>query len=537
MLAENAWTRPALWRFVSADFGVADLAQLPDSALARVEEVPVPVQGRPPRAWGTGETVPVTTGARVDAAALCAAFRSGATTPTAVLERLLDRQTAGDFGAATHSPFVALDPEGARQAAAQSTERWAAGAPRGPLDGVPVPVKDEYDMRGLPTRGGSAWRTDPVGEDAVLVARLRAGGAVLPGKAHAAENGMNPLGFNPHFDYPRNVYSAAHGAGGSSTGSAVAVGLGMAPVAVSSDGGGSIRLPASLNGLFGLKPGLNRMSRTGDIWLGTVGHPGPIGASVSDLVALLEVCAARDPLDAFTHFPPDWDSVVPTWRAALGRGIQGCVIGVLRGEFVDAEPEIARGCEAALKALEAEGATLVDVDIAHLAIVNAIGPLVIAGESAANAQEDLRDHRGAFGDELRLVYGMMRAVNAQTHLRAQRARTGLRQRAAAALCGVDLLALPTHLRLAAPHPASESRQPVSDTAWTAAFTRPSFLANLTGLPAGTAPVGMSGGLPFGLQLLGDAWDEASVIAGLAHLERMAVSDIPLPPSYRPLTET
>ncbi|MCA9624548.1 MAG: amidase, partial [Myxococcales bacterium] len=333
---------------------------------------------------------------------------------------------------------------------------------------------------------------------------------------------------------PRNVYSNGHGAGGSSTGSAVAVGLGMAPVAVGTDGGGYIRIPAAMNGLFGLKPSFNRFGGSGDIWLGTVGHAGPIGRSSSDLVDLMEICAARDPQDPKTHFAPDWESVVGTWRPALGRGIAGCRIGVLRSELRDAAPAIARACNDALMALEKEGAVLVDVDIPLIGMANAVGPLVIAGESAANACDDIAAHRAETSDELRLVYGLMDCVTAQQHLRATRVRSRLREVMAAAIAKVDLFALPAHARLASPYPLSENRVQIADTAWTASMTRFSFLANLTGLPAASIPVGMSEGLPMSLQLVGDAWDEASVIAGCAHLERMGVSAIERPASYRSL---
>lgn len=531
-LAENPVSRRALWAVVSKDFNVAELESLPASERGRVEEVPRPLQGKAPRSWGEGEDLGVPTTTRCTAARMRQAYLDGQTNPVEVLETVLRREDQRDFGPSTYSPFVALDHDGARTAAEASATRYKAGKPLSPLDGIPVPIKDQMHMDGLPTRGGSVWRTQRATEDAAVVAKLRAAGAVLPGKAHATENGMNPLGYNPNFDYPRNVYSNGHGAGGSSTGSAVAVGLGLAPVAVSTDGGGSIRIPAAMNGLFGLKPTFNRLSRYGDIWYGTVGHTGPIGQSASDLVDLMEVCAGRDARDPLTHFAPDWDDVVPTWRPALGRGIKGCRIGVLREELRDATPAIARACDDALMALEKEGAILVDVHIPLLRVANAIGPLVIAGESAANASDDLEQNRSAISDELRLIYGLLSCVTAQQHLRGLRTRTRLREVMAAAIAEVDLFALPAHARLAAPYPLREDRMQVADTAWTASMTRFNFVGNLTGLPAASVPVGMDDGLPIGLQFLGDAWDEASVIAAAAHLERLDVTALPKSPGYR-----
>ncbi|MEM6786709.1 MAG: amidase [Myxococcota bacterium] len=534
-LAENPVSRRALWALVSRDFNIAELEALPPSERGRVEEVPRPVQGKAPRHWGDGADLGAPASPRCTGARIRAAYAAGDLSPVEVLDELFRREDDGDFGPSTYSPFVALDREGARTAAEASAQRYRDDAALSALDGIPVPIKDQMHMSGLPTRGGTTWRTALATEDSAVVARLRNAGAVLPGKAHATENGLNPLGYNPNFFYPRNVYSDGHGAGGSSTGSAVAVGLGFSPVAVSTDGGGSIRVPAALNGLFGLKPTFNRFSRYGDVWYGTVGHTGPIGASSSDLVDLMEVCSGRDERDPLTHFAPDWGHVEATWRPALGRGIRGCRIGVLRAELRDAHPGIARACEEALRALEKDGAVLIDVNIPLLRVANAIGPLVIAGESAANASDDLAAHREHISDELRLIYGLLANVTAQQHLRGLRTRTRLREVMAAAIADVDLLALPAHARLAAPYPLTEDQVQVADTAWTASMTRFNFVANLTGLPAAAVPVGMCEGLPVALQLIGDAWDEASVLAGCAHLERLEVTALPVSPGYRAFT--
>lgn len=533
-LAENPVTRAALWKVASADFSIADLEALPEHLLGHVEELPEPLQGAPPRAWHDDGDLGAPPSARTTAADLRAAYASGATDPVEVLERVLDRATRHDVGAATFSPFVELDGDVAREAAEASATRWRAGTPRSVLDGVPVPVKDEFDMVGLATRGGTSWRTTPATGDAFVIQRLRDGGAVLPGKAHATEYGMNPLGFNAHHDHPRNPYSSGHAAGGSSTGSGVAVSVGLAPVALASDGGGSIRIPAAMTGVMGLKPTFNRLSRSGDIWRGSVEHAGPIGASAGDLVDLLEVAAGPDPADPLTRFAPDWDDVRERWRDALGRGVRGCRIGVLVDEMADAPPGIARACADALDALAAEGAELVDVRIDALAIANAIGPIVIAAESAANAEPEVRANREASGDELRLAYALLEAIPTRLFLRASRARTALRRRVAAAIAEVDLLALPAHARLAPRYPLAERGVEVADTAWTSAMTRFSFLANLTGLPAAAVPVGMDDGLPVALQLVGDAWDEASVLAAVAHLERIGITALDLPGGHRSL---
>ena len=306
-LVERSLSRSLLWRVVGEDFGMSMLYELPPEDLGPVEQIPCPVQGAAPRAWGADD-LGVPTSHRTTGADLRNAYASGRTTPVEVLDRLLDAVQRGQFGHATHSPFAALDPEVARAAAKESAARWANGTTLGPMDGVPVALKDQYTIRGLPTYGGTGWRTRRFREDAVVVQRLREGGAVVFGTTHATENGMNPLGFNPNHAMPRNVYSADHGAGGSSTGAGVAVGLGLSTVASGSDGGGSIRIPAAHNGVFGLKPTFNRLSGTGNLWKASVGHGGPLGASVEDLVDFLEVAGGRDPSDRYTQFATDWDT-------------------------------------------------------------------------------------------------------------------------------------------------------------------------------------------------------------------------------------
>jgi aspartyl-tRNA(Asn)/glutamyl-tRNA(Gln) amidotransferase subunit A len=471
------------------------------------------------------------------ARALRAAYQSGQTDPVAVLAALMARIEAGDFGPSTHSPFVALSPERAQQAALASRSRYRDGGVLGPLDGIPVPVKDEHHLAGLPTRGGSAYLEHTVDEDSFCVRSLLAAGAVIPGKTHTTEWGMNPWGMNPHFDMPRNTWSSAHGAGGSSTGSGVAVGLGLAPVAIGSDGGGSIRIPSALNGIYGLKPSFIRIGRTGDIFAsGSMSHIGPLGRSTEDLVDLMcAVGATPDPADPVSGYAPSGLAVAETWRAALGRGIRGCRIGVLDSEWAEASPEVAAAGEAALVALEAEGAVRVPIHIPLAGLAHPIGVMNIATETMGALTDDLLNHAAQMGDDLRLLLNIFERVTARDYLIATRTRAGLRRQVAAAIAGVDLLALPTTLTTAPAYPLSETGRAVSDDTATRNMCRFSFLANTTGLPAGTIPVGLDGqGLPIGLQLIGDAWDEASVIAAMAHCERAGIGDRQTSPGWKDL---
>ena len=202
-------------------------------------------------------------------------------------------------------------------------------------------------------------------------------------------------------------------------------------------------------------------------------------------------------------------------------------------EWADADPRLAALCFDALRALEADGAKLVDVTLPHLEVAQAIGVLSIGPETAAHVV-DYEEYEHRFGGELRVQMAILGSVGAHEYLTAQRARAALRRTTAEVMGGLDLLALPTTPIVAPSYPVDEDLQHVVDDDATRLMCRYAFLANLTGYPSSSTPVGTVDGLPVGLQLLGDAWDEGSVIAGMAHLERLGIPAIPLAPGYSPL---
>ena len=213
-------------------------------------------------------------------------------------------------------------------------------APREPLgNGVPFLIKDEFDVGGLPTTLGVRCQPQPAAErDATIVARLRAAGGVFVCKTALTEWGMSPIGNNVNFPMPHNAHDAAKAPGGSSSGSAVGVALGVAPLALGGDGGGSIRIPASLNGVFGIKATFGRVSRAGDGFKGTVAHAGPLAASTADLATFLDLAAsspdpADDELTAWAPPPPEGGS----YGALLGAGVRrGLRIGIDEADWRDA---------------------------------------------------------------------------------------------------------------------------------------------------------------------------------------------------------
>jgi aspartyl-tRNA(Asn)/glutamyl-tRNA(Gln) amidotransferase subunit A len=517
-----------------ADYQVAEMMALPVEARQYFDEHPEPVAGAGPRQWGDAEYAPPSPGDhRETISDLARAYRAGELDPVAVLEHILDRETNSDFGDSTYSPFVSIDEERARTAAEASRDRWRAGEPLGPLDGIPVPVKDHHHMEGLPTRSGTAFMNERPEVDSIAVERLEDAGAVLIGKTHVTEWGMQPTGYNPHFDMPRNVYSGEHAAGGSSTGTATAVALGLAPVGLGSDGGGSIRIPSAVNGLFGIKPSFLRIGRTGDAWAtSTVSHNGPIGQSVADLVEFLAVTGAEpDPNDYATQYAPAVSDLADSWRAALGRGIDGARIGLWSWAWEQADPDIAEICRAALAELERDGAELVDLEIPYSQYHQSLGVLAIGVEAVGLLHDAVHYFGEETSEDLRLIIEALSTIDARDYMIARRTRAGLRRSLADAIRTVDLIAMPTVNMTAPRYTLAEDGTAIYDEHATTQLCRFAFLGNITGLPAGTVPVGMKDGLPVGLQLMGDAWDEASVFAAMAHCERMGLSDLPAPRRY------
>lgn len=454
-------------------------------------------------------------------------FAAGAATPVEITERAIAAVKDLAGRRPFMSPMLFVDEERALRDAAASTERHRSGQPRGPLDGVLVPVKEEVDLDGRGATLGLKLKPRPDARDATVVRWLREAGAIVLGHTLMTENGMSPLGVSVQRLMPRNACDPRHAAGGSSTGSAVAVATGLCPVALGSDGGGSIRLPAAFQGLFGIKPTFGRISRAGDGFGGTMAHLGPIGATTYDLAVFLEATSGEDKNDELTAGNPGFDA---GWLGStLRRGVRGLRIGVLEDENDAAEPAVAAACRDALRTLEAEGAKLVSIQIPLAVHAAAIGYLTIGLETYASMLEMRRDRWDDIGVDLQLLCRAMSAMSSDDYLDAQRLREGLRHEVAHVLREVDALVLPTMVRGAPEVSDADMLEGMVDTTALQSASRFVYIGNLCGLPAGTAPVGRDArGLPVGLQVIADAWDEATVLQILAHLERTEVARVAEP---------
>ena len=440
-----------------------------------------------------------------------------------VCRAALDRIDARN---ASLNAFITIDAERALARAQAIDERRDDGSAL-PLLGVPVAVKDNICTRGLRTTAGSRVLEDYVPPyDATVIERLAAAGAVLVGKTNCDEFAMGSSTEHSAFGVSRNPWAPDRTAGGSSGGSAIAVATGMTPVALGSETGGSVRQPAALCGVAGLKPTYGRVSRYGLIaFSSSMDQVGQFGATVADVAALLHALAGPDPRDATSSSrPPDH------YEAALPRGVAGLRIGVPRVLLGDGvEPGVTAAFTAALGELRAAGATLADVELPHSRYATATYTIVNTAEASSNlgrydgvrygyraadatTLEDLYIRsRAAFGREVkrRLMLGtyvLSGGYYDAFYAKAQAVRALLRHDYEQALARVDVIAMPTSPTTAFPLGAR-----VEDPVQMYLADVFTSSANLTGLPALSVPCGFSEGLPVGLQLTGRAWDEATLL--------------------------
>jgi aspartyl-tRNA(Asn)/glutamyl-tRNA(Gln) amidotransferase subunit A len=526
-LAKFARTRVggiALQRVLRSDLRIDELAGLPDDLRGDIPLDTRPHPGRPPRAHD-GDDLPWPEGSwGASILAFGRAYRERRLSPPDVVRRVYDEAKR----LATLDPSVGpmcdyVDEEVVETEAEAAAHRWREGRPLSAIDGMPWVVKEQSAVRGLPRRAGTAFiDSSPQPDDATPVARVRGAGAITIGTTVMTEFGMTPNGANSKRSMPRNPHATDRLCGGSSTGSGVAVATGLVPFALGADGGGSIRIPAAMNGVFGIKPTWGRVSRSGTWSGGTVAHVGPLAISTVDLAHALEAMCGVDPEDPQTFAAPHHGA--GSFAAALGRGVRGMTIGVPESEWADATEPVARAGKAAIAALEKEGARIVPIAPKLAKHAPAIGYVVIACESRAGLATEWRDHADEMGDDLQVSFSALDAFNALEYLDICRLRMGLRREMAEIFQTVDLIAMPSTVSPAAKVSDVDMRTGFLDTKVIDALCRFSFLGNLTGLPALSAPIGCDAqGIPVGFQLIGDAWDEATVFAASAHLERIGVA--------------
>jgi aspartyl-tRNA(Asn)/glutamyl-tRNA(Gln) amidotransferase subunit A len=459
--------------------------------------------------------------ADLDVAALRDRYATGSATPSAVLDAVLARIDAvdGELGACCH---VAADT--ARRAAEASDRRWHEGTAR-PLEGVPFGVKDIVDTAGIPTTGGTLrWRDHVPACDATVIRRLLDAGAVLVAKLATPELAFGDA--RPGHT-PTNPWSAEHWTGGSSSGPAVALAGRELPLAVGTDTGGSIRVPASYCGVTGLKPTFGRVQR-GGVWpvSWTLDHTGPMARTVADVALALSVVAGEDPGDPASRPVPLDDYVGATTATDLA----GVRVGRPIDWFGECDDDVATAVDAAVAVLVDLGATTVDVPLPSAHLAGTIAWTITVAEFASLHEDHLDDLDGYTpAAAARLVAGA--TLPASDYLRALRLRHVFQRELDEAFARCDVLVTPgtptTAPRLA---PTLDPIFAGGDVAWLERIARTLIPWNAAGVPALVLPCGLAGGLPVGLQVVGPPWHEAAVLRVGAAFQAATAHHRVVPPS-------
>ncbi len=454
------------------------------------------------------------------AAAIAAAVGSGEVQAREVVQSALGRIAALN---PVLNAFTDVTTERALARAAALDAARAQGAALGPLAGVPFAVKNLIDVAGLPTRAGSRINRShpPAHEDATLVSRLEAAGGVLVGCLNMGEYAYDFTGENRHDGPSRNPHDAARMTGGSSGGSGGAVAAGMVPLALGSDTNGSIRVPASFCGLFGLKPTYGRLSRAGSFpFVASLDHLGPLARDVADLALAYDAMQGPDPRDpvcaprAAEPAVPSLDDPAPLRVAVAGGWFR-------QGAF----PEALAALAAAAGALGARE----EIELPQAARARASAYLITATEGAALHLDRLRRRAAEFDPDVRdrLIAGAM--VPASLVVRAQKFRRWFRDAVLPLFGDVDIILAPATPCTA---PAIGQKTFVLDgvelpvRANIGLYTQPiSFI----GLPVVAAPIPPISGMPIAVQLIASPWREDLALRAARRLEQAGIARAPRPP--------
>ncbi len=428
-------------------------------------------------------------------------IRSGELSPLELAEAHLARIESLD---GQLNCFITVTAEQARQDARQAEAALRGGKWRGPLHGIPLALKDLYETSGVRTTAGSKFFTDFIPqEDAATVQKLKAAGMVLLGKLNMHEIALGLTNVNPHFGACRNPWDLERVPGGSSGGSAAALAAGLCLGSLGSDTGGSIRVPASLCGIVGLKPTFGRVSARGVIPLSwNLDHPGPMARCVEDAAFLLQAIAGYD-----KHDPASVDIPTDDYLAHLPDGVQGWRIGLASdAHFASGEAEIQAAVQAAAQVFAGLRARVEPVEIPNAREMAQANGLMVTADGAAFHRERLQSQPEGFGADVlkRLQQGA--AYTSSEYALARHTQTLARRQFELFFEDYDLLLAPATPVAA---PPIEGPDALEQARLLTRFTAP---FNLTGLPAISIPCGFTRqGLPIGLQLVVRPWAEARLL--------------------------
>ena len=416
----------------------------------------------------------------------------------AYLERLHEKEPA-------YNAYVTVHEEAARQAAEGLTALQAAGLPLGPLHGIPIALKDNIDLKGFRSTASSKIRSNHVASrDATVAARLKSAGAVIIGHTNMHEFAWGGTTDSPHFGASHNPWDLERYCAGSSGGSGAAVAGGTALGALGTDTGGSVRLPAAVNGIVGMRPTIGRVPNTGIIPCGwTMDTCGPMTRSVRDNAVMLGVIAGHDFKD-----PGCSEKCTCDYTADLELGVNHLRIGMIPQLMHRvSQPDVDAGVEEAANVLRSLGAEIVACRFDYLDDAMTAWLILNSAEGSAYHQRDIRARPEDYGGDVRTLLAAGEFLPATFYLQAMRLRQCIIEEFRAKFREVDAFLFPTipctALKLSELYGASKSIRDMD-----AFFT---CIASLTGLPALNIPCGLDHeGLPIGMQLLGRPFDEATL---------------------------
>jgi len=423
--------------------------------------------------------------------------------------------------------FITVCADQALEAARFAEAEILAGRYCGPLHGIPISLKDLVATQGIRTTAGSKILADWIPQaDACIVKKFKEAGAIILGKANLHEFAYGPTGVNPHYGTSQNPWGPGRIPGGSSSGSGASVAHSFCPGSIGTDSGGSIRIPASLMGIVGLKPTYGLVSLKGIVPLAwSLDHAGPVTRTVADAALMLQAIAGYDPQDPASHNRP-----IPHYFQALQGDVKGMRIGLLE-EYLDSPMEegIKQATMAFAGRLKGIGVKVEEVSLPQLRYASVVSFLIMASESMAYHRRFMKTRAADYGEEIRIRLGLGQFVLATQYIQAQRVRRLLYRHIQDALGRFDLLLSPT-LPITAPR--IEDREILfggKSTDVRPVLTRFTRAFNVTGHPALSLPGGLSpSGLPIGMQLIGRPFGEETLLR-LGHAYEQAFPFPPLPP--------
>ncbi|XP_027078418.1 fatty acid amide hydrolase isoform X2 [Coffea arabica] len=453
-------------------------------------------------------------------------YMSQEVTPVMVAKKFIAAVIESSKPLRPMSFFIDFNPEDILQQATESTHRYERGEPISVLDGVLIAIKDEIDCLPYPTTGGTKWlhKVRPCIEDACCVKRLRSCGAILVGKTNMHELGAGTSGINPHYGTTRNPYDSSRIAGGSSSGSAAVVCAGLCPVALGVDGGGSVRMPAALCGVVGLKPTFGRIPHSGVLPLNwTVGMVGILTGTIED--ALIVYGAISGPISSDQSAQVMPKVYFPLLKAPESRS--DIKLAKYGEWFNDCTDDIRVCCSKALdKLFDLYGWKTIEVTMPEIEVMRLAHYLTIGSECSTSIACHLEKlDMAELGWDARVALSVYGAFNSREYLNAQMIRNRQLQFYMKIFAKADVIVTPTTGVTAYPIKDDALKTGELDYINGAALVRYQIAGNFLGLPAVTVPVGYDkSGLPIGLQFIGKPWSESLLIHVAFAMQAPCISD-------------